>query len=131
MTNTPRGWVPDSGLDAHSVASMTPDEAKEYLELLIRYFRASKLPSLAWLRRATMASRKSDSHSNSRDALTLYGSQSPAAGNEASRRKTAVGLLQALLRRAPVDFRGSCSSRQNPRRRPKTTTVPRRRRVGR
>src|SRR5262249_22009454 len=119
MTNTPPGWVRDSGLDAHSVASMTPNEAKEYLALVIRYLPTSELPSLAWLRRATAASRKSGLPSNAWRAdggLTPYRSQSPDAANPASEHQKAVGLLQALLRRAPVDFRSSRSSEQNPRR---------------
>jgi hypothetical protein len=55
MGDTPPGWIPDSGLDAHSVASMTPDEAKEYLTLVIRYVAPSEL---AWLRRAIAARRE-------------------------------------------------------------------------
>jgi hypothetical protein len=44
-------FVPDPGLDAHSVEALTGDEAKEYLKLLREVLRP-ELPSLTWLRRA-------------------------------------------------------------------------------
>ena len=122
MSNTPFGWVPDSGLDAHSVASMTPEEAKEYLALVVRFFIPSELPSLAWLRRATAASEKSGSHSNSQrgDGLTPNGCRSPDAANAARKRQKARGLLHGLVRRAPVSFeapakRSSVRSARRPR----------------
>jgi len=122
MSDTPFGWVPDSGLDAHSVASMTPEEAKEYLALVIRFFVPSELPSLAWLRRATGASQESSSHSNSErgDRVTLNGSRSPYAGNPTRKREKALGLLHGLVRRAPVSFeapakRSSVRSARRPR----------------
>jgi hypothetical protein len=122
-----------SGLDADSVASMTRDEMQEYLALVIRYFAPNELPSLAWLRRAAAATQKSGSHSNSwrGDGAVTPGSQSLDAANPASKRENAVGLLQALLRRVPVDFQGSRSAGQNLRRPRKTTAAPSRRRGSR
>jgi hypothetical protein len=100
MNDTPPGWIPDSGLGARSVASMTPDEAKEYLGLVIRYVAPSELPSLAWLRRAIAAS----SNSQPAASVTLDQSQSADAASPALRRENAVRQLQDLLRRAPVRF---------------------------
>jgi hypothetical protein len=64
MNDIPSGWIHDSGLDPHSVASMTPGEAKEYLTLVIRYVAPGQLPSVTWLRRAAAATQKSRSDSN-------------------------------------------------------------------
>jgi len=122
MNDMPPGWIPDSGLDPHHVSSMTPDEAKEYLTLVIRYVAPRELPSLAWLRRATEASQKSSSHSNSErgDRVTPNGSRSPYAGNPTRKREKALGLLHGLVRRAPVSFeapakRSSVRSARRPR----------------
>ena len=122
MNDTPVGWIPDLGLDPESVTSMTPDEAKEYLTLVIRYFDTTALPSLAWLRRATAASQKSDPHSKSQrgDSLMPSESEPSDATNPARKREKAFSLLHALLRRAPVSFedfpkRSSGQSRRRPR----------------
>jgi hypothetical protein len=121
MTDTPPGWVADSGLDADSAASMTADEAKEYLTLVIRYFPASDLPSLAWLRRATPAARKSG------DSLSPCGSQPPDAANPAPKLENAVGLLHGVLRHAPVSFQPSTSRSLGQRSRRPRSGRPRRR----
>jgi hypothetical protein len=57
MTDTRPGWVRDAGFDREIVASMTPNEAMEYLTLLSRYFPVWQLPSLAWLRNASRGRR--------------------------------------------------------------------------
>jgi hypothetical protein len=103
MNDTPPGWVRDPGLDAESVASMTPNEAKEYLTLVIRYFPPWQLPSLAWLRGASAVSHKRDSQSPSESRggyLVPYTLQSSSGVNSASMRQR----LLNLLRHAPVTF---------------------------
>ena len=120
INDTPAGWMPDLGLDPESVTSMTPDEAKEYLTLVIRYFDTTALPSLAWLRRATAVSQKSGPHSKSQRGDSLMPRESDAM-NPARKREKAFSLLHALLRRAPVSFedfpkRSSGQSGRRPRR---------------
>jgi hypothetical protein len=107
MNDTPSGWIHDSGLDPQSVASMTPDEAKEYLTLGIRYVVPGQLPSVTWLRRAAAITEKSgsDSHLQRRDPMTPDESRSPDAAKPSHTCDITLGpLLHDLLRGAPVTF---------------------------
>ncbi len=98
-------FIPDPGLDAQSVAAMTPEEAKEYLTLLIRYSAPGDLPSLTWLRRAAAASRRGGSQDTTptpgNDSVTA---SAPQSADKASLKKLGLDKLLPLLRNAPVSF---------------------------
>ena len=49
-----QGVIEDPGLDNHSLAAMTGEEAKDYLELLVKVLQL-RLPSLPWLRQTTLS----------------------------------------------------------------------------
>jgi hypothetical protein len=121
MTDTPPGWVADSGLDADSAASMTADEAKEYLTLVVHYVAPNGLPSLAWLRRTTAPARKPG------DSLSPCGSEPPDAADPAPKRENALGLLHGVLRDVPVSFQPSTSRSLGQRSRRPRSGRPRRR----
>ena len=115
MSENQSGFVPDTGLDAHGVAAMTAEVAKEYLTHLIRYFPSWDLPSLTWLRQAAATRGGEDSQRTApkrgSNSLTVG---APKCAAEVNEKRLSLDDLLPLLRKAPVSFGPTKNPRSSP-----------------